>query len=149
MRTIEQMVQTEVYCGATVAVIHILSEASRSGDDTFYDMYKQEPNIPDYVEAFRYASVGVLPMTGMPINIDGWQEVFDKHGLDYPASQDVLEYWIVSQWLAEKLAARGEVVEMDFHGLIIWGRTTSGQSIVMDPVIEDIYREVTGNGRRT
>ena len=53
--------------------------------------------------------------------------------------REVLEYWIVTRWFAEKLEAQGEAVAeiLDFH---IWGRTTSGQSITMDGVIADIHK---------
>jgi hypothetical protein len=54
---------------------------------------------------------------------------------------EVLEYWLVTPWLAEKLKARGELVE-NFQDLDIWGRQTSGQSITLDTVIEDIAAEL-------
>ena len=57
-----------------------------------------------------------------------------------PYTQDVYEHWIVSDRLAEKLKARGEVVK-DFMNLTIWGRTTTGQAIAMDGVIEAIAQE--------
>jgi hypothetical protein len=50
---------------------------------------------------------------------------------------EALEHWIVSDWLGRQLEKRGEMV-MEFHGLTIWGRTTSGQQIICDGVIEDI-----------
>lgn len=56
-------------------------------------------------------------------------------------SLDVLEHWIVSDWLADKLIAKGETVNKDFMGLVIWGRTTSGQHISQDYVIQQIYQE--------
>lgn len=47
---------------------------------------------------------------------------------------DVLEWWLVSSWLAERLRDYGEVVidALDCHW---WGRQTSGQAICMDAVI--------------
>lgn len=59
-----------------------------------------------------------------------------------PAYQfEVFEHWIVSDWLADKLEAKGEKVARDFAGLTVWARTTSGQAIYADSVIEAIYRE--------
>ena len=55
---------------------------------------------------------------------------------DYP--DEALEHWLVSNWLAERLREEGEMV-VEFLGLTIWGRTTSGQAIYIDSVIEDIY----------
>jgi len=51
-----------------------------------------------------------------------------------------LEYWIVSDWLAEKLACHGEMILERGLG-DIWGRTISGQSICIDGVIEEIAKE--------
>ena len=57
---------------------------------------------------------------------------------DYP--DEALEHWIVSDWLGKRLLEQGEMV-IDFLGLTIWGRTTSGQAIYIDSVIEDIYNK--------
>ena len=57
---------------------------------------------------------------------------------DYP--DEALEHWLVSNWLAERLREEGEMF-IDFMDLTIWGRTTSGQAIYIDSVIEDIYNK--------
>lgn len=54
---------------------------------------------------------------------------------------EALEHYIVSDWLANRLEEKGEMIIKDFLGLTIWGRTTSGQSVKMDGVIEQIYSE--------
>ncbi len=54
--------------------------------------------------------------------------------------EEALEHWCVSSWLGERLKEEGEMV-IDFLGLTIWGRTTSGQAIFLDSVIEDIYNK--------
>jgi hypothetical protein len=59
--------------------------------------------------------------------------------------REVLEHWLVSDRLAVALESRGETVSRDIYGLVVWGRCTTGQSISMDCVIQDIYRE----GRKT
>lgn len=50
---------------------------------------------------------------------------------------EALEHWIVSDWLAEKLAEHGEMTGK-ILGLTIWGRTCSGQAVSMDWVIQSI-----------
>lgn len=50
---------------------------------------------------------------------------------------EVYEHWIVSSWLAGKLREQGESVG-ELFGLTIWGRTTTGQAISMDSVIQQI-----------
>ena len=69
-------------------------------------------------------------------------ELFNQACLlcEHPTSEehDILEHWIVTDWLAKKLAARGETVDEDFAGLPIWGRTNHGQGIEEDDVIIEI-----------
>jgi len=55
---------------------------------------------------------------------------------------EVLEHWIVSDWLGRKLLEHGEAVELDFYGVCVWGRCTSGQAIAIDGVIEDIAKSI-------
>lgn len=59
-----------------------------------------------------------------------------------PRELEVHEHWAVSTWLAEKLQAAGERVDTDFAGLNVWARTTTGQAISIDAVIEQIAREM-------
>ena len=55
-----------------------------------------------------------------------------------PYDNEIFEHWIVSDFLAKRLEAYGELVNYDFYGLTIWGRSTTGQSISMDSVIQKI-----------
>lgn len=72
---------------------------------------------------------------------DTAQEACDRDGVE-PYQWEVYEHWIVSSWLADKLEAHGEKVDRDFAGLTIWARTTTGQAIAMDSVIERIHAEL-------
>lgn len=55
---------------------------------------------------------------------------------------EICEYWLVSEWLANKLEDKGETLEKDFMGLIVWGRTTTGQAIWCDWIIQEIYNDL-------
>lgn len=59
-----------------------------------------------------------------------------------PYEREVYEHWIVSDWLADQLAAKGEKVDKDFVGMIVWARTTTGQGIASDSVIQAIHAEL-------
>lgn len=59
-----------------------------------------------------------------------------------PHRNEIYEHWIVSNWLADQLEKRGEVIERDFYGLTIWGRACTGQAILLDDVICSIYDEL-------
>lgn len=69
------------------------------------------------------------------------QTACEIDGLD-PYQCEAYEHWIVSDWLADKLEAKGEMIVRDFLGLTIWGRTTSGQAIYIDGVIEEIMADM-------
>lgn len=53
---------------------------------------------------------------------------------------DVLEWWLVDSWLAERLKQQGEVI-IEEYGCYWWGRSTSGQAIYLDSVIQSICEE--------
>jgi hypothetical protein len=72
----------------------------------------------------------------------GWRAGFDSLGIDHPEGAEVLEHWLISDWLADKLEAKGESVVRDLCGLTVWGRATTGQAIYCDGVIEEITREM-------
>lgn len=72
------------------------------------------------------------------------QNLFQELDLDISeAEAEVYEHWIVTDWLAGKLALKGETIERDFHGLTIWGRCCTGQAISLDDVICTIFDETT------
>ncbi len=58
----------------------------------------------------------------------------------YPFLDDVLEWWLVTDWLARQLQDEGEVIVEDY-GCCWWGRQTSGQALYMDSVIQSIAEE--------
>lgn len=67
----------------------------------------------------------------------------ENDGIDpYDYVREVFEHWIVSDWLADMLAEKGEPVDKDFSGLTIWGRTTTGQAIALDAVIVSICADL-------
>ena len=55
----------------------------------------------------------------------------------YPFADDVMEWWLIDSWLAERLKEQGEII-IDKLGCRWWGRLTSGQAIYMDSVIQEI-----------
>ena len=57
-----------------------------------------------------------------------------------PFTDEVLEWWLIDSWLAERLRQEGEVV-IEEYGCYWWGRSTSGQAICLDSVIQKIAEE--------
>lgn len=76
-----------------------------------------------------------------PHGYGDWQTLCEDCGIE-PYQREVFEHWIVSDWLADKLAAHDEKVDKDFAGMIVWARTTTGQGIASDSVIEAICAEL-------
>lgn len=72
-------------------------------------------------------------------NLDELQQELDD--LENEEPEDVFEHWIVTPFFARKLQEQGEAVAeiFDFH---IWGRTTTGQAIYMDSVIERVAQDM-------
>lgn len=96
----------------------------------------------DEDEAQAAAIESVLPAIRSYVEdmVDDWKWVCNEFGID-PEESEIYEHWVVSDWLAEKLSAQGEVTG-EVAGLTIWGRGTTGQSISMDSVIECITAEL-------
>jgi hypothetical protein len=70
-----------------------------------------------------------------------WQDLCEEYNIE-PYQREVFEHWIVSDWLADKLAEKGEKVDKDFAGLTVWARTTTDQGIASDSVIEAIVADI-------
>ncbi|MGL5942356.1 MAG: hypothetical protein ACRC2S_18670 [Waterburya sp.] len=71
-----------------------------------------------------------------------WFEIYRGGSLD-DYRQEIFEHWIVNSWLGKKLQKQGETVVKDVLGIdYIWGRTTTGQAIWCDYIIQTIYNEL-------
>lgn len=108
--------------------------------------------VPDYEEAAREAGwtgphVDEWGVTYFSADDDAtwacrdWEALCLAHDIE-PYDREVFEHWIVSDWLADKLAAKGEKVDKDFAGMTVWARTTTGQAIYMDAVIGEIVEDL-------
>lgn len=74
---------------------------------------------------------------GQAADAESWQEACAVSGVD-PYEREIFEHWAVSKYLAEDLAELGERVDMDFAGMCVWGRTTTGQGIAQDSTIRRV-----------
>ena len=59
---------------------------------------------------------------------------------NFDENSEVLEWWLVTPYMAELLKENGEVIFADYD-CYWWGRTTSGQALCMDWVIQEIARQ--------
>jgi hypothetical protein len=84
--------------------------------------------------------IGFINVSGaMTSEAVDWQGLCEEEGID-PYEREVFEAWVVSDYLAQKLESLGERVVWSVCGLgPVWGRTTTGQAISMDYVIEEAF----------
>lgn len=66
---------------------------------------------------------------------------------DEPPTQEVMQFWLVSDWLADKLEAIGAPVARDILGFNVWGRTECGQALTMDHHLNPVAALIEGHTR--
>jgi len=71
---------------------------------------------------------------------EGADDFCHTHNIDYDY-REAYEHWIVTGYLAKKLETHGQMVG-EVMGLTVWGRTTTGQAILLDGVISGICEEI-------
>lgn len=149
---IETLIAREVRCCVSSLIHDLLTESpSRLTEQAF----ELAAPVPDYKEAaiqedWTGPHKDKFGATYFEDESDGatyacanWQDLCEAQDIE-PHDREVYEHWVVTPWLAEKLIEHGEKVDTDFAGLCVWARTTTGQQISADSVIEDIYRELVG-----
>lgn len=170
--TPEQLVEREVHACVSALVSTLANAAHGSNDDhtELADLCEQASELStvlDYEEAARNARWkqsrleyrdgklitagprwwyrGRRPVLGdIDISIPEArtaQEACEMDNIE-PYERKVSEHWVVSEWLADKLLEKGEKVDKNFQGLCIWARTTTGQAIASDLVIEQITADL-------
>lgn len=159
MRTIDDMIRQEVLCCVS-PIISTLANGSgcintqdsfgRDLASSLSELCEQalelSAPIPDYEEAarengFEKSDAGHIiryDTNNEAQTAETWEEACELAMCD-PYDREVFEHWAVSEWFAEKLVEHGERVDTDFANMCVWARTTTGQGIASDGVIERIY----------
>lgn len=154
-RTAEQIVNAEVhycvsYLVSTLAGGYGLSIGPLA--DIAEQAMELAAPIADYEEAafqegWRTNSFGgVSNSTKYPelACLPDWRAACEATDVE-PYDREVYEHWIVSDWLGDRLSEKGEKVDNCFAGLTVWARTTTGQGIAIDSVIEAITADLTAS----
>ena len=149
---LDKFVQREVrYCVSTL--IYDLVRSEHAYCDDYVDDLLAVTSTLDYEAAARadgwrfceksqsFVKDFVDGRTLYEFGATDWVDVCDSENIE-PEHREALEHWIVSDWLADRLAERGEMVSHDLHGLTVWGRCCSGQAISLDGVICAIYDDL-------
>jgi hypothetical protein len=157
MRTIDQMIQSEVlvcvsHLVATLASVFETDNVNEAMNELHEQAQELACPVPDYEEAAIQAGWKHRPHlhtegaamafeSGAGVHaFDTWQELCEDFDIE-PYDREVFEHWAVTDWLADKLIAAGEKVDKDFAGMCVWARTTTGQGIAQDYVVQCIYRD--------
>jgi len=159
--TVENLVSREVHYCVSILIAQLVATADGCNDRDLSNLGEQALElcapIDDWEEAARQEGWHPQPLREEMYwdhTFDGranirrdecptWQDLCERLDIE-PYQREVYEHWIVSDWLADKLAERGEKVDKDFAGLIVWARTTTGQGIASDSVIEAIHADLVG-----
>ena len=142
MKDAERIVQNDIYYNVSM-LISELSQSPDYMDELLPVLIQDDYRTPVEDEQTDSMRTDVLDIFDIDMNeldeydMNECREIADYFGIE-PHTNEALEHWIVSDWLADKLEERGEMVIRDFKGLTIWGRTTSGQHISLDYVIQKI-----------
>ena len=60
---------------------------------------------------------------------------------NFDENSEIMEWWLVTPYMAELLKEKGEVILSDYD-CCWWGRQTSGQALYMDGVIQEIAEQM-------
>ena len=138
-RKLSEFVQRELIHCVSCLVSDIAAR-----DEDFFHMFRTFD--PDRAREMINDAIADDPDRGQEIedndldDLQQLQHAFQLLDLDVcEAESEVYEHWIVTDWLANKLEPKGEMIERDFYGLTIWGRCCTGQAITLDDVICTIY----------
>ena len=131
---------------ATLAGAYGTTTSGSDGDlhDLVEEAYELMTPVLDYEEA--------ATQHGWKETNGEWTAEHDTEGLTFDTAEDVcselcvdpyereiFEHWAVSNHLARRLKDHGEKVSR-FDNFEVWARTTTGQSISIDGVIENIVK---------
>lgn len=142
----------EIFSDLDQTIRYRINDIKHDQEITKEDPQKKEitlqRKVREFVEREITQNVSQLITFHIETDIDRIMEFFPNLIIGYDENDepiDIYEYWIVTKWFADKLKEQNEVIEDNFHGLTIWGRTTTGQAISMDSVIQEIYQKLGQN----
>lgn len=141
LRRLDKFVEREIR-GNVTALVARLIQLDEDFPSVNYD-YQDAAEQAGFVKNTRTGNITRWTEAEGDEAYHTWAEACDAGGIE-PICREIFTYWLVSDWLAEELEQEGEAICEDLFGQKIWGRTTFGQSISCDRVIEDIYSRLSG-----
>ena len=157
----ERFVGQHIIYNVSYMISELVKNAEISEEENLYDLMSQEDwetpvdyyiennmTITECMQWIQMDSAIGLPYTGNAKkqlvryleDEEKYQEFAESYDID-PEQVEAYEHWIVSSYLKDKLAEKGKMTG-DVLGLDIWGRTTTGQAILLDLVISEICSDM-------
>ena len=127
----ERYVKNEVLACQTSLIDDMLCEPFMDNDE-IVNLF--EPCCPDCGETVAYQDDETV------VNCPGCRMTMLPDDVEREP-QEIFEWWLVSQWLADNLKAIGEPVLDNDYGTW-WGRTVTGQSMELDGTLQSLWRSV-------
>ncbi|HHY0047846.1 TPA: hypothetical protein ACVT6Z_001435 [Clostridioides difficile] len=139
----------EVYTCVTQMVEYILRQEGNNKPFDYDDLENLYTDNQEKIEKLR-EEIGELEsefdeledsekITKIKTKIDDLEMEIEELESEQDEPHEVYEFWIVSEWLCNKLKELGEVVISSEN---IWGRCCTGQSIALDYVIYKICEDI-------
>ena len=109
-------------------------------EELMYGMY--ENDYSEYVDELKISDIHKKQLKTCKKFYDKYEKIIDEiESADFDKYPEIFEYWSVSDWFAEKLKAKGQIIIEDY-GHSIWGRQTTGQAILLDYVVCNICNDM-------
>lgn len=155
-----KFVEREVYCNVNSLVEYCLNKGFEDSESPInFDELENYYSYPEYfgtyakfeggseeerdaeIERLRDSISDIEEENGNPDFIKRINEEIEALENLESEPQEVFEWWAVSSYLYDQLKEKGEVV-CDCGSCYVWGRTTTGQAILLDGVISEICGEM-------
>lgn len=130
----EQIIEREILCNDSVFV-SALMKTSFDGEFDFDHIENLFDESNDAIEEFL-TDEARLPDCWNELDSDAQRKLGEEFGFS-PLLKDIYEWWRVSKMLAFQLSEIDEAILKNDYGTW-WGRTCSGQAIIMDGTIQKL-----------
>lgn len=127
---IERIVNNEILTCQSSLVEKLLSENIVNYDD-IVNLYKDNSEEIEELQEKLEELENQDNEEENEVEIDNLQSKIEELESEQEEPQDIFEWWVVTNWMADKLEEIGEpILRSDYETW--WGRTCTGQSIKMD-----------------
>jgi len=135
---IDRLVRQEILANQTYLVETLLAKSDPHWIEHIENFYDEST---EAVEEYLAYETEIDPETWSELDTFERHDLAIKHGFE-ACPHEIFEWWLVSDWLANKLSEFEEPILRTEYGTW-WGRTTTGQAIKLDDVMRRIVKTIT------